>query len=206
VTRRAASAGALLVALVLGCAHLAPRAGRIAECPGALRPTQEIEGDLRLESRMRIRAGPTEVALRLALEKRGPRLVLVGLDPLGVVVFSVVQTGVDVEVEALPPAAFPVPAINVLRDMHRARFLTAGAPPDASGHASSVRDGVRIDEQWVAGTLVLRRFTREREPDAGEVRVEFSGPGPDGVTRARIENGWCGYSAWLDTFSQASRP
>jgi len=69
-----------------------------------------------------------------------------------------------------------------------------------------VRDGLRIEEEWVAGALVQRRFTRERAPSAGEVLIEFSPPDRDRGMQARIENGGCGYSALLDTLVEAPLP
>jgi hypothetical protein len=64
----------------------------------------------------------------LALQQRDGVLVLVGFDPLGPKLFSVVQRGSETEVEAAPRALLGVPPLNVLRDIHRARF---GAPTDA---------------------------------------------------------------------------
>lgn len=205
-TRRAAALGAIGPLLWVACAHLVPGTGRLAECPGALRATQEIPEDLRLDQRMRIRAKRIDVSMRIVVEKRGGRLVVIGLDPLGAVLFSVVQTGVEVEIEALPRAVAPVPPLNVLRDLHRVRFLSADVPPDASGRAESERDGTRITEEWIGGALRLRRFARVRGAPRGEIVVAFGAAPSGGIARARIENGWCGYTAQIDTFVEESLP
>jgi hypothetical protein len=185
-----------------GCAYLsfAPRAMR--ECPGAIRSTDEIAGDLRLDLRFRVRSERVDSAMRVAVEKRGSDLVLVGLSPLGVVLFSVRQTGTDTEVEALPAALLEIPPENVLRDVHRVYFLSASAPLPANGESDIVRDGTRIREQWRDGVLRSRRFERVKGHPRGEVVVDFVSRPREGLAEARIRNGWCDYEATLVTLTE----
>ena len=136
----------LSAALLTGCRTTSfwPRA--IPECPGALRPPAEIPGDVRLELSMRVRAESVDTALRLALEKRGDEITLIGLNALGAVVFSAIQTGAGVEIDALPAAVLEVPPKNVLRDLHRAFFIGI-APPPRDGEYREVRGDTRITER-----------------------------------------------------------
>lgn len=184
--------------LVAGCLH-APGGPAIAVCPGSLRPTQQIEGELRLRLRMRLQASELDAALELAVEKRGDELVLVAFDPFGVKSFSLVQRGLEVDVEGLPPAALPTAPLNVLRDLHRARFLALDRPPGGEGDVHASLDGVRITEHWSGGRLRWRRFERAGEAPGSAVRVDFDG----GV--ARIENRRCGYRATLIEISAEPR-
>jgi len=205
VRRRSARIALLAAFALAACRHLPLAGGQLAECPGALRSTGEIRSDFRLEQRVRIRSERDDVALRLAVEKRGPRLVLIGLNPLGAKLFTVIQTGSEVSVESLPAAVVQVPPLNVLRDLHRARFLGAGVAPDASGRAETVRDGTRIAELWRDGVLKRRSFSRVSGRPRGEIVVEFESPGAD-AARVQIQNGWCGYTALFETLSEAALP
>ena len=199
MTRAIAVGLAAFALLAAGCRHLpfAPRALR--ECPGALRSTAEIDGDLRLELRMLVRSEKVDTVFRLVVEKRRERLVLVGLSPLGAVLFRVSQTGTDTEVDALPAALLDVPPENVLRDLHRVYFLAASTPMAPTGRAEIVRDGTRITESWRRGRLLTRSFERVSGRPRGQVVVDFVERPREGLAEARIVNGWCDYEATLVT-------
>ena len=66
-------------------------------------------------------------------EKRGDRLVLLGLDPLGTLVFSLVQEGLEVRRERHLRPLFPFAPENALRDFERVHFADrlAGSADDA---------------------------------------------------------------------------
>ena len=193
--------GLLALLALFACQHGAGRGLRLEGCPGVLRPTEEIAGDFRLEQRVHIRAKSGEIALRIVAEKRGPTLVVIGLNPLGVKLFSVIQTKRKVQVDALPARVVPIPPIDVLHDLHRARFLDAGVAPDASGRAEGIRDGTRIVETWRDGVLRQRRFSRVEGLPSGEVIVDFAVPAPNESPRVQIRNDGCGYSASFETLA-----
>jgi len=205
--REWAALAALLAALVsAACQHRLLGARYLAECPGALRPVGEIREDFRLDQRVRIRSQDANASLRIAVEKRGSRLILIGLNELGAKLFTVIQTQGAVEVDALPAAVVPVPPLDVLRDLHRIRFLGVDVPPDARGRAEALRDGTRIVEYWRGGVLRRRTFAREAEPERGEVSVHYSHPSGPEPTRVRVENGWCNYTAVVDTLTEEPLP
>lgn len=131
--RRSAGAAAFAAfASCVACAHLAPRS--VAECPGSLTPSDRIEGRFVLHQRVRVTAPGVDYALLLAVEKRDAELAVAGIDPVGAVVFRLVQRGLEVDVDALPAAALPVPPINYLRDLHRTRFGSPGGTRGAPVH------------------------------------------------------------------------
>jgi hypothetical protein len=199
--RERAALAALLAALVsTACQHLLP-SRHLAGCPGALEPVAEIQEDFLLDQRVRIRSQDANASLRVAVEKRGPRLVLIGLNELGAKLFTVIQTQGDVEVDALHRAVVPVSPLDLLRDLHRIRFLRVDMPPDARGRAEALSDGMRITEYWSRGTLRRRSFARESQPEAGEVIVHFESP-----TRVRVENAWCSYTAVVETLNEELLP
>ena len=199
--RERAALAVLLAALAsTACQHLfASR--HLAGCPGALVPVAEIQEDFLLDQRVRIRSQDTNASLRVAVEKRGPRLVLIGLNELGAKLFTVIQTQDDVDVDALHPAVVPVSPLDLLHDLHRIRFLRVDTPPDARGRAEALRDGTRIAEYWSRGALRRRSFTLESKPERGEVTVHF-----DTSTRVRVENAWCSYTAVIETLNEEPLP
>jgi hypothetical protein len=126
---------ALATAAFAGCAHLPPPPAfiplplpRLADCPGSLVPTHELEGDWVIHERIRVRGEQVDEAYGLVVQKSGPRLVLIGLTPFGAKAFSLTQIGVEVWSESKLGPALPVPPENVLRDLHRAHFLATDDP------------------------------------------------------------------------------
>jgi len=105
---------------------LAPRP--IHDCPAAIHPTDQIHGDFTLREQVTVRFEGGDFPFELVAQKRQRELVLVGLSPMGAKLFTVVQTGSETEVDALPGAVLPIPPLNVLRDLHRLRFSV----PDAT--------------------------------------------------------------------------
>jgi hypothetical protein len=136
---------ALLAAGLAGCASLG-LPPRLAVCPGPLRDTREIAGDFVRQERMRVRGGDVDAAFGLVLEKRGERLVVLGFNAFGAKAFAVRQSGLAVESESFLGRALPVPPENVLRDLHRAYFLT---PEQVAASERSVRE-------MADGTLQVR--------------------------------------------------
>lgn len=100
----------------------------LADCPGQLRSTQEIEGDWVIHERVRVTGGGVDESYGLVVQKTGPKLVLLGLTPFGAKAFSVVQIGTQTWSESYLGPATVVPPENVLRDLHRALFLTVDDP------------------------------------------------------------------------------
>jgi hypothetical protein len=136
VARAAGALGLALAGLLLatGCASLAlglasalPDGGR--DCPGALLPTRQIEGEFQIRLRARAQGDDLDWRLELVAQKRGDALVLIGLDAFGAKSFVLTQRGSEVSVER-PRGRLPLPPIDLLRDLHRARFLPETAPPE----------------------------------------------------------------------------
>lgn len=135
----------LACAFVLGCVA-PPR--RLPECTGPLVPTTSMGPDFVARERLHLVHAERVVRLDLVLQKRGDTLVLVGFDPLGPKLFSLVQRGLEVEVDAKPSAVLPVPPRNVLRDVQHARFGMApsgvAGPGVAAPEVSVTREGERV--------------------------------------------------------------
>jgi hypothetical protein len=125
---------ALLAALLLaapGCATLRfwlDPPPRLAACPGPIPGLDALPpGDLVWHDRVRYRGsdGAVDAGFALVAEKRGERLVLVGLDRFGGRAFSVTQAASVIEADARMGRLLAVPPETVLRDWHALR--AAGA-------------------------------------------------------------------------------
>jgi hypothetical protein len=121
---------ALLLVAAGGCGaarwllHPPPRLGA---CPGPIPSTATLAGgDFVWHDRVRYRGGAVDAGFSLVAEKRGARLVLVGLDAFGARAFSVTQDGLTVEADARMGRALAVPPETVLRDWHSLRAAAAG--------------------------------------------------------------------------------
>jgi Protein of unknown function (DUF3261) len=104
----------------------APRA--ISDCPAEIRSTDDIPGDFAMREWVTVRAEDVDFPFELIVQKKGRELVLVGLSPMGAKLFSVVQLGIETDVDALPGAVLPIPPLNVLRDLQRFRLAQPSAP------------------------------------------------------------------------------
>jgi Protein of unknown function (DUF3261) len=130
---------AALAAFAPGCVTLATLRPLPRACPGALPPVEALGVDFTLRAHYRVQSRGKDLALSLAVEKRGARLVLVGIDPLGTSVFALVQEGAALSRERHLRLLFPFAPENVLRDVVRVRFpdLTAGDDAIVSSSAST---------------------------------------------------------------------
>jgi hypothetical protein len=144
VTRAALAALLAALAGAPGCATLAALRPLPRPCPGPLLPVAEMGADFAVEAHYRVRSRGREQALRLVAEKRGGRLVLLGLDPLGTHVFSLVQEGAEVRRERHLRPLFPFAPENALRDLLRVRYAAALAGGDGAARVERDGDATRL--------------------------------------------------------------
>ena len=186
-----------------GCAHLLPWLPRaVRDCPGEIASTDTIPGRFLLRQRYRLTTKDQDIRIQLAVQKDAERIVVVGLDAFGATVFTLTQKGVDTHVDALPAPALQVSPENVLRDIHRVRFLTAEPPAGGTGSAVAVNGGTRITEYWNEGSLATRHLEPIDGGAQGTVAVEF---GPEPRT-ARIRNDACGSTTLIETLTETLLP
>jgi uncharacterized protein DUF3261 len=187
-----------------GCQHLPWRGRAVPECPGELVSSEAIPGEFLLRQRWRVERGDEAWSLEVVAQKRGDELVVVGLHPFGAKLFAIRQRGLETSVEAVPAPALEVPPLNVLRDLHRARFLgVAGAGGD--GRFEAEHDGTEILEERDAGRVRWRSFRSLAGDPAGLVTLRFGEPA-EGGEAVTVDNGWCGYRAEITTWSAQASP
>jgi hypothetical protein len=154
--RRAIAATCAIAALA--CANLPPRLRR---CDGPLRSTQEIAGDFTRHERIRVRGGRVDESFGLVLQKRGEKLVMLGTNAFGAKVFAVTQVGIALETKSFVGRALSVPPENILRDLHRAHFLTPEQQQTSQRTAEPTEHGVRIESKRCGYESVLIELSEQ---------------------------------------------
>jgi hypothetical protein len=162
----------------------------------------DIDGDFAMEQRVTFRHPRGEDSFRAVLQKQGNRLILVGLAPHGGRAFVLTQRGRELEFESFMPRELPFAPKYMMYDVHRVWFL-------GSSERETLRDnGERLAVRRHDGRVVEKRFERVSGTPEGAIVVRF----PTGVTpavparakppeRVRLENGWYGYEAIIETLS-----
>ncbi len=191
----------LLVALVACAPRPPPAATAQNEYPGVLHPPAELHPDFSVHQHVEATAHGRSGSFDAVLEKRGGKLVVVGLGPASVRMFVLEQTASGITFEQSFGPTLPFPPRNIVMDVHRAFFK--GLPPDA---ADGVRIG-RVDDEevrevWQGENLLERRFTRADRPEP--ITLTYSA----GCTRTRcapsrisIDNPWFSYKLVLENDS-----
>jgi hypothetical protein len=100
-------------------------------------------------------------SFRAVLEKRGDRVVMVGLGPHGGRAFVLTQDGEEVHFESQMPRELPFPPEFMLMDIHRTwlRGLPregGAALPD--GRHEAFLEGENVSEEWAGGRLLERHY------------------------------------------------
>jgi hypothetical protein len=185
-------------AFVPGCRHWPLRSRAVPDCPGELVATASLPDDFLLRERVRIASGDEIWSLQLIAQKRGDELLLIGLDPLGVKLFTLRQRGTTTSVEALPPPVLEVPPENLLRDLHRVRFLTLASTTD-DGTRRGVLGDLEITEIRKAGRLVTRNIRRVNSGKRADSEILFSPASEANPARATVLNFACGTRSVFDT-------
>ena len=161
--------------------------------------TRDMAGEFLLRQRVRVESGDERFAMQLVVQKRGDELVLVGLNPIGAVLFTLRQRDTRTELDSLPPPMLEIPPANLLRDFHRIHTLRV-ADPAADGATTARIGEIEIREVREGGILQRREFRPVDGSASDTVQLRFE-PG-----RVSIENGACDYRAEVVTLSEEPLP
>ncbi len=112
----------------------------------------------REEVTVRVAGQPARV-FEAALEKRGDALRLVGLSPLGTVLFVAEAVGREVRFDNRTGEPLPFDGGPILRDVTRAHFDWLDGPVEGGARAGE-GFGELVEERFQGGALVERRFLR----------------------------------------------
>ncbi len=185
-----------LLALTLGLALVAacgPRVRPEASAPpppsGTLHRPSAHPIELTIDQEVTAEHASGSERFRAVLEKRGDRLVMVGLGPAGERAFTLVQEGDAVRFESRMPRELPFPPEYILMDVHRtwlAGLPREGAAALPDGEHEATIDGERVRERWQDGRLRERHF-RPLAADAGwAVDIVYEGGLGEGSLPVRV--------------------
>ncbi len=91
---------------------------RVEDCGGPVPSTQTLAGDFDRRLRIEVESGDLAEGFEVIVQKRGPRLVVVGLARFGNRAFSIVQEGDQLDIDSPLKAIEKVAPINILRDLY----------------------------------------------------------------------------------------
>ena len=194
-----------IAAEILGCAPSgSPRAPKRASYPGALVNVATVPEDFLWRQQIVMRYAGLTHSFDAVVQKRGPKLTVLGLTPFGTRAFLIEQRATRLSSQNFGSRALPFEPRSVLLDFHRV-FLIRLTPGKHSGHVSAMVSGERVCERWQDGRLFQRRFSRP-ETFPGSITVNYPGgmvfPTPSPTIR--LKNGWFDYQLEIKTL-QAER-
>lgn len=197
---RAARFEAALAFLALGCAtSVNPPGG--PDCVVVPVPASDLPADLSLRTRMTLVAGETPVHLETVARSTDDGLVVVGLAPYGLRLFTLRQRGRAFSVEgAAGRDPGPVP-LWVADALHRIYWIQ---PPPGLAVDCWERAGERVSERRGRGGLRREFASVGAAPDSRPVSIRY--PGRTGPRVIEIHNPHCGYAARVVTLEGAGIP
>jgi hypothetical protein len=156
-----------LVMPVLACVNPAPS---VQDAPSGFVEPGELPGDWTVRHRIVYVAGDRRGSLEAVMQVHCGEVLVIGLAPFGVPLFSIRQHAAAVEANG--PKRWPLPPEVILLDVHRIFLYPVKPPSSGDGlHARRVGD-VGVVERWLEGRLLERSIEREgRAP----VRIRFDG-------------------------------
>lgn len=173
--------------------------------PGTLAPPSTLGPDFLAQQRLAFDWRGRRAELPVVLQKKGDRLLMLGLTPFGTRAFAIALVGTAVRMTSYVDEPPPLDPRWVLLDVERALHPPFTAAR-ADGTAQARHDGERVTERWSEGRLVERTYTRIEGDPVGVIRITYDpgwrqeGP-PEHLA---YDNGWVGYRLTIDT--HALRP
>jgi len=159
---RAAAVLLMLAMVACGGAQRSQLLHPTRETGPLVRPS-EIPGGFVWRQRIDVHFKARHESFSAVIEKRGDRLLLLGLTPFGSRAFALEQRGNAAVFTPYVDLQLPFSPLYVLADVHRAFFRGLRGAPLSDGWHDGVQDGERLRERWAAGRL----FEREYRGDAG---------------------------------------
>lgn len=128
---------------------------------GTLHAPSHFAAELTIDQQVTAEHVGGSETFRAVLEKRGDRLVMVGLGPHGGRAFVLTQEGERVSFESQMPRELPFPPEFMLMDIHRTWLMglpREGGGPLSDGRHEDFLEGENVAEIWSGGRLMERHF------------------------------------------------
>lgn len=151
-----------VMCLLFGCGPSARTRPTEAPRPiGTLHAPSAYALEFAIDQQVRVEYGDQSQSFRAVVEKRGDRLVMIGLGPHGGRAFSLTQEGLEIQFDSQLPRELPFPPEFMLMDLHRTWLK--GIPREGvsmpDGEHEALVDGETIRETWLGGRLQSRNFS-----------------------------------------------
>jgi len=178
-----------------------------AEYPGVLHDPHTLPRDFMVRQSLKLdtkhNGKRLEAEFDAVVQKQGDKLLVLGLGPMNMKVFTITQLGNRIEFKQFRGPKMPFSPRNIVLDVHRVFFKGLPRPTDAnySGVLRGELDGEHVEETWQAGQIRERVFTRPGSTFKGAVRIAFGA----GCTTsqcepetATIRNEWFDYTLAIE--------
>jgi hypothetical protein len=169
-----------------------------------IQPPDALGGDFAMEQQVTMKHPRGENSFHGVLQKKGDRLVLVGLAPHGGRAFVLEQKGTEFTFESHMPRELPFDPKFMMHDVHRVWFLTEADQGELEQY------GEQIEVERKNGRITRKRY-RRFDGRGGPIVVRYPGGLPSGAPgtarppdRVQFDNGRYGYSATIETLSWQS--
>ncbi len=168
--------------------------------PWTLRPPSALGSDFLWQQRLTARFGEHENSLKVAVQKQGDHLVLIGLTPFGSKAFVLDQQGEAVVFTPFVDRKMPFPPRFMLIDVQRC-YLPLGdaAKHPTDGEEQFHLDGEEVTQVFANGHLIERRFRRLDGQPAGIIRIIYRNWTAGVAKQVTLDNRWFGYSLAIAT-------
>ncbi len=140
-----------------GCSTIALiflRGDSVQDCGGAIPSTETVDGDIDKRLRVEVQGAQVTEGFEVIVQKRGDRLVVLGLTRFGSRAFTILQEGERIEIDSPMEAIERVSPVNILRDLYIWPLM---ALPPGSAELTLSDDGksATVDHQDCGFSTIL---------------------------------------------------
>ncbi len=188
--RYRALTGWILASLLLGCAtdSLPEPAQPLAREKSLLVPSGEIEGNFMVRQHISVVSAERSADFEAILQKHCNEFVVLGLSPVGLRLFSLHQSGREIDVETMAAANWPFDPERILLDVHRTYFYPLANPPLKDGIHELGFQQERLQERWHEGRLVERRIAIKRDGHDGWLEIQYRDMAGEAISDLRWQS------------------
>lgn len=182
----------------VACQSAPPPRPADALAPVPVRSAAEVQGDFQWQQTVTVEyRGAEPRSFDAVLAKEGEVLKLLGITPLGTVLFQAEAVGTEVSFDNHTGQSLPFDGTHILRDVQRAFFPWVEGPFDEAGVRSARWGDTLVTERQGDGFVAERVF---ESPDERMV-VRFDAPVGEGPSpRVVLDNVRTGYRLEVETY------
>ena len=169
------AASIILIGILFGCAGKIPSVAtpRPTDLTGPLVSSLEIPGDFIVRQHISVTTPQMNGDFEAIIQSYCGELTIIGFSPLGLKLFSVRQSGQDLEIDALQLNGWSFSPDRILLDVHRIYFYPIAQPSLEDGQ-HVLRFGTDpLRERWSEGRLTERSIPMEDEQGEQWLEIRY---------------------------------